>query len=177
VLPDESDFAKADVRAVQRDEGGGNCGFSLCRVDSDIDRQYLRDEDMANYGPRLSSLSIEALVKLRDDVSGVLSAKTIELRSQLRRLEGITVRGMSGRGGRRQHPSKGTKLAPKYRGPDGETWAGRGARPRWLQALLKQGGSLNDFLSTEAAGSEQGKTKPARKAGRKKPRGRRAKCA
>ena len=36
---------------------------------------------------------------------------------------------------------KGKKVPPKYRGPSGETWAGRGARPRWLVAALRGGNS------------------------------------
>ena len=41
---------------------------------------------------------------------------------------------------------KGVKVPPKYRGPGGETWAGRGATPRWLSALLKEGHSIEAFL-------------------------------
>jgi DNA-binding protein H-NS len=41
---------------------------------------------------------------------------------------------------------KGVKVPPKYRGPGGETWAGRGATPRWLAALIKEGHSIEEFL-------------------------------
>ncbi len=37
-------------------------------------------------------------------------------------------------------------VAVKYRGPDGETWSGRGLTPRWLSALISQGGEKDDFL-------------------------------
>jgi DNA-binding protein H-NS len=39
------------------------------------------------------------------------------------------------------------KVAPKYRNPanPSETWAGRGVRPKWMQALLAQGKSMDDF--------------------------------
>lgn len=30
-------------------------------------------------------------------------------------------------------------VAPKYRGPNGETWSGRGLTPRWMAALIAQG--------------------------------------
>lgn len=40
---------------------------------------------------------------------------------------------------------KGTKVKPKYRGPKGETWAGRGAQPVWLVALLKKGKKLEQY--------------------------------
>jgi DNA-binding protein H-NS len=41
---------------------------------------------------------------------------------------------------------KGKKVPAKYRGPQGETWAGRGARPRWLAEAIKAGESPEDFL-------------------------------
>jgi DNA-binding protein H-NS len=41
---------------------------------------------------------------------------------------------------------KGRKVPPKYRSSSGETWAGRGAKPRWLVAAIKGGKKLDDFL-------------------------------
>jgi len=43
-------------------------------------------------------------------------------------------------------PKRRAKVAPKYRGPDGETWSGRGLSPRWLVALEKQGKKRDSFL-------------------------------
>lgn len=38
------------------------------------------------------------------------------------------------------------KSAPaKYRGPNGETWSGRGLTPRWLSALIAQGHDKESF--------------------------------
>ena len=37
------------------------------------------------------------------------------------------------------------KVAAKYRGPNGETWSGRGLMPRWLMMLVEQGGKKEDF--------------------------------
>lgn len=36
-------------------------------------------------------------------------------------------------------------VAAKYRGPEGETWSGRGLMPRWLSALVAQGRSREEF--------------------------------
>lgn len=36
-------------------------------------------------------------------------------------------------------------VAAKYRGPNGETWSGRGLTPRWLSTLLAQGQSKETF--------------------------------
>jgi DNA-binding protein H-NS len=33
----------------------------------------------------------------------------------------------------------------KYRGPNDETWSGRGLTPRWLAALLAQGRKMEEF--------------------------------
>lgn len=38
-----------------------------------------------------------------------------------------------------------TVVAAKYRGPNGETWSGRGLMPRWLATLVAQGQAREDF--------------------------------
>jgi DNA-binding protein H-NS len=40
---------------------------------------------------------------------------------------------------------KRKKIAVKYRDPEGNTWTGRGSRPRWMVAALDQGKSIEDF--------------------------------
>ena len=42
----------------------------------------------------------------------------------------------------------GAPVAAKYRGPDGQTWTGRGLSPRWMKALIDQGRSKEEFLIT-----------------------------
>lgn len=39
-----------------------------------------------------------------------------------------------------------TLVAPKYKGPNGETWTGRGLAPKWLTALVAAGQSKESFL-------------------------------
>jgi DNA-binding protein H-NS len=39
----------------------------------------------------------------------------------------------------------GPAVAAKYRGPNGETWSGRGLTPRWLAALIAQGKTKEEF--------------------------------
>lgn len=39
----------------------------------------------------------------------------------------------------------GSPVAAKYRGPNGETWSGRGLMPRWLATLVAQGRSKEEF--------------------------------
>ena len=49
--------------------------------------------------------------------------------------------------GRKPSKLKGVKVKPKYRNPSNkqETWTGRGRRPKWVAAILKQGKKLEDF--------------------------------
>jgi DNA-binding protein H-NS len=46
---------------------------------------------------------------------------------------------------------RGRKVPPKYRSPSGETWAGRGARPKWMVEALKKGKKVDDFLIDKSA--------------------------
>lgn len=45
----------------------------------------------------------------------------------------------------RKSKSAGKAVAPKFRGPNGETWSGRGLSPRWLTSLIAQGQKKEDF--------------------------------
>lgn len=43
-------------------------------------------------------------------------------------------------------PRAGGKVAAKYRNPaTGDSWSGRGLKPKWLQSALEAGRSLADF--------------------------------
>ncbi len=37
-------------------------------------------------------------------------------------------------------------VAPKYRGPEGQLWTGRGRKPVWAQAIVDRGESLDIYL-------------------------------
>ena len=39
----------------------------------------------------------------------------------------------------------GQVVAAKYRGPNGETWSGRGLAPRWLATLIASGRGKEEF--------------------------------
>ena len=107
----------------------------------------------------LSGMNVEALMDLRERVDGLLSERRAELEQQLERFA-VVGGGRVVRGG--GSVLKGRKVPPKYRSRSGETWAGRGAKPKWLVAAIKGGKKLDDFLID----------KPARK-GRKKRRSKR----
>lgn len=42
-------------------------------------------------------------------------------------------------------PARGGTVAAKYRGPNGETWSGRGLTPKWLTALVADGKTKEEF--------------------------------
>jgi DNA-binding protein H-NS len=49
-------------------------------------------------------------------------------------------------GAKAKNAARRTTVAIKFRGPNGETWTGRGVTPRWLALLHKQGKKNADFL-------------------------------
>ena len=108
----------------------------------------------------LSGMTVETLMDLRDRVEETLLERRAELQKQLERMDALVGGRRVVRGGR--SALKGRKVPPKYRGPSGESWAGRGARPRWLAAAIKGGRKLDDFLIDKSA-----------RKGRKKRRGKR----
>jgi DNA-binding protein H-NS len=112
----------------------------------------------------LASMSVDALLKLRNDIGSTLSKKVGELQRQLASLTGSSVTKGATRG-RPAHSLKGRTVEPRYKGPTGETWAGRGATPRWMVEAVKGGAKKEDFLIAGAtAGSKKSASKrPARK--------------
>lgn len=109
----------------------------------------------------LASMTLEALLKLRDEIGDTLKARAEGLRQELRAIGRdyaevgrIALYGKSKLAGR--------KVEPKYRGPNGELWSGRGAMPRWMSAEVKAGKKRDEFLIAT----------PAKKAAPKKKKGR-----
>ena len=96
----------------------------------------------------LASMEVGALIKLRDDIGVVLSSKAAELKKQLQSLESDEWKGSKKGRPADGHSLKGIKLAPKYRDTKDPSlvWAGRGARPRWMQERIKAGAKQEDFL-------------------------------
>jgi DNA-binding protein H-NS len=107
----------------------------------------------------LSGMNVEALMDLRVRVDEMLVEHRAKLIEQLERIAVVggtrVVRG----GG---SALKRMKVPPKYRGPSGETWAGRGARPGWLVAAIKGGKKLDDFLVDKSAPKRRRKRRSKR---------------
>ena len=114
-----------------------------------------------------SKMTVEQLISTRQTIDGLLTKRVAaarrELEERLSYLDSAFGNGStSKRRGRR--PGSQGKVAPKYRGPNGELWTGRGMKPRWMVAAIKEGAKQDDFLI--AAGGKRGR-KAIAKAGRK----------
>jgi DNA-binding protein H-NS len=107
----------------------------------------------------LSTMSFDALIQLRDDVTDMLSRQATAMQEQLARLTGLD--SGNGRKARKSTAKvsklKGRKAKVKYRDKSGNKWSGRGAQPRWMTAAIKAGAKRDDFLVGK-------KAMPARKA-------------
>lgn len=105
---------------------------------------------------------IEKLQKQADDLkSKEFSSTVADIRAKMAAF-GITIKDLGGKPGAKRgkpgRPAKagkvtkvrkskaaGVPVAAKYRGPNGETWSGRGLSPKWMTALIAQGRSKSDF--------------------------------
>ena len=102
--------------------------------------------------PRASLKTIEARIRELEakaqalrmaEKPGIAQLKAVVAKYRLSRADVLAVLGKGAATGK----LRGKKVKPKYRNPGNknETWAGRGLRPRWLTAALKQGKKLEDF--------------------------------
>jgi DNA-binding protein H-NS len=104
----------------------------------------------------LSSLSMDELWALHEEVGNILSEKITHEKQELEQRLAKLNRGMIAKinpsdlqiSGRRSVRRKYPPVLPKFRNPSdpSETWAGRGKQPRWLVLQLKAGKKTNDFL-------------------------------
>jgi DNA-binding protein H-NS len=119
---------------------------------------------------KLSLLSVEALFKLRDDVAAALGRKAEGLKKELAALgsDYAEVGRIAVYGKKRGGSLKGRRVAIKYRDKAGNTWAGRGAQPRWLTAAIKTGAKRDDFLVDKSAAKKVRKKSRRKKVRRKK---------
>jgi DNA-binding protein H-NS len=93
------------------------------------------------------SMSSEELWHLHEEVTSTLARRITEekakLEERLRFLENSSS-AIGPNRPRRAYP----KVLPKFQNPKNpaEKWSGRGKRPRWLQAQLRAGKKLDQFL-------------------------------
>ncbi len=104
----------------------------------------------------LTTLTNEALCKLRDEIAELLDSRAEALRRELDQLIGVAgsiAAGGDGNGRGKRRRAKIRRVAPKYRGPNGETWTGRGMKPKWLTKAINEGKQPDDFLITPSTRS------------------------
>lgn len=101
---------------------------------------------------------IEQLQKQAQEIRAKEFASTVQDILAKMQAFGITVKDLqatkvvkSKSKGLATKPPKSSKktvnaVAAKYRGPNGETWSGRGLTPKWLSALIAQGQSKESFV-------------------------------
>ena len=96
----------------------------------------------------VNALSKEELLKLKNDIEKAL--KTLDTRRKAEakkaaddaaRKFGFSLDELVEDG------AKGGKGVPRYANPEdpAQTWTGRGRKPRWVEAALKSGKSLDDL--------------------------------
>lgn len=92
---------------------------------------------------------IAILQKQAEEIKAQQFSKTVEEIKAKMAAFGITLADLDAGRGRSRKVSMGTKSAnpapAKYRGPNGETWSGRGLMPRWLAAQVADGKSKELF--------------------------------
>ena len=87
-----------------------------------------------------------ALEKQIEEVQREARANAIAQVKTMMAEYGLTLADIGTRGA---PPAKkpAAKVAAKYRDPvSGQTWSGRGLKPKWLAAALAQGRSITDFV-------------------------------
>jgi DNA-binding protein H-NS len=111
---------------------------------------------MASRLPNIDSLSLSDLNELASRVQKAIAARkdaakaeTLNKLKALAATEGFSLDELMGKapGGRRQRSDKGLKLKPKYIGPNGEIYTGRGPTPKWLKTLERKGEKREKFLA------------------------------
>lgn len=93
---------------------------------------------------------IAALQKQADEIKSQEFDKTVADILEKMAAFGITLKDLEAVKGRARKVSAPVtkQAAAKFRGPNGETWSGRGLMPRWLTALVAQGRAKDDFAIT-----------------------------
>lgn len=115
-----------------------------------MEQNYFPLEEIAMAKVNISRMDVQSLMELRKRIDERLLEHRAEIQKKLEEMDrAIGGETVAGRG--RRSVLRGRKVPPKYRSPKGETWAGRGARPRWLVAAIKGGKKLEDFLIDKSA--------------------------
>lgn len=100
---------------------------------------------MATYSELMAQaqqLMAEAEQARKNELASVIA----DIKAKMKQY-GITVSDLGGAAGGAKKAGKSKSAAPaKYRGPNGELWAGGpGRKPEWVRAVLAAGKSVEDY--------------------------------
>ena len=117
--------------------------------------------------PNFSKMTVDALMSARVAIDQLLNKRLPGARKELQKRLNALNNFVGGESQGRARSSKakvdgrsklkGRRVPPKYRGPNGETWSGRGMTPRWLSAEIKGGANLEDFAIASGRGRKSRK--------------------
>lgn len=114
------------------------------------DRKANFDLDNMTVG-ELTTLRDAAEAKRQEKLEDAKHAVLERARSELQAL-GLSFEAVmsgaarpSAKPGRTARKDAGEPVPVKFRGPDGETWSGRGRLPNWLHALEAEGKSRDEY--------------------------------
>ena len=100
---------------------------------------------MATYSELMAqaqNLMAQAEQARKNELAGVIA----DIKAKMKQY-GITVADLGGAASSTKKPAKSkSKAAAKYRGPNGELWAGGpGRKPEWVRTVLASGKSIEDY--------------------------------
>jgi DNA-binding protein H-NS len=111
----------------------------------------------------LTSMTVEALLQLREEIGAVLSRRADNLKKELKAIGAdYADDGRIAAQGRKS--LRGRKVPVKYRDKAGNAWAGRGAQPLWMTEAIRKGAKREDFLVHRAATAAK-KMRPVKRRG------------
>jgi len=107
----------------------------------------------------LDRLSVESLMRVGSLVAEKRQAKQEEARTSARvaieqqlQRSGLSLGDLFPELVPGRKRTQGEPVPPKFQGPNGELWTGRGHEPRWLQALVAEGRNKEEFLIAKDVG-------------------------
>jgi DNA-binding protein H-NS len=99
--------------------------------------------------PELTALIQAAEAMRREKLDGAKTDLLAEFRDRAGQmglsLETLLSKSASAGKERKSRKDAGGNLPVKYRGPNGETWSGRGRLPKWLHVAEAEGRNREDF--------------------------------
>ncbi len=98
------------------------------------------------------SLLIEIQAKIAELEAQAAEIKSRELNEKISMIKetmvayGITVEQLQNKPAKVASAKSANPAQPKYTGPNGESWSGRGLMPKWMSALVAEGHTKEEYL-------------------------------